>query len=98
MIKAQIHLVKYCLDKGCSISVWDEEEWQVVKSRNYNEIIEAIDSVDMPELNIYDLKDNYLGWVGIINDRSMNPEETVYDYSGTTFLNEWDQTYMEMVN
>ena len=46
MQKAHLNLIKYSLSSGCTISVWDGEEWEVRKCASYNAIKEAIEAVE----------------------------------------------------
>ena len=90
-MKAYKSLVKYALDKDCTISVWDGEEWQVKRSTGYNAIIEAIESVEMAELRIRDLGGMIMGWACIIHDTG--EEENVADFSDNDFMNDWFNGY-----
>jgi hypothetical protein len=73
-------VVKLTLSHGHSISVWDGEEWQVKKSHDYQEVMEAIESVDVAEIRVRDKDGNICGWAQIVNGLEEDCE--VADYSG----------------
>ena len=73
-------VIKYTLDFGLSVSVWDGEEWQVKKSHDYQEVMEAIESVDVAEIRVRDKDGNICGWAQIVNGLEEDCE--VADYSG----------------
>ena len=73
-------VIKYTIAQGHSISVHDGEEWAVRKSQNYQEIMEAVESVDIAEIRVRDKDGNVCGWAVIIN--GLAPDEEVADYSG----------------
>lgn len=80
MKKAYLELIKKALDKGLTVSVWDSEEWQVKRSTSYQEIKDAIESVDISELR-FRKKDceEVLGWAMVVLD--CEPECTVADHT-----------------
>ena len=86
MKKAYLTLIKNALSKDLTISVWDGEEWQVKRSTKYQEIKDAIESVEVAEIRIRDYQGEVKGWVMIIPD--LDPEETLADYSYTPFMYE----------
>jgi hypothetical protein len=93
MQKAHLNLIKYALAQGCTISVWDGEEWQVKRSTSYKAIKEAAESVDESQLRIRDSEDNIVGWALVIPDCTFEPEEYVVDYSCTLFMEQWELQY-----
>lgn len=93
-MKAYKSLVKYALLKNATISVWDGEEWQAKRSTKYQEIIDAIESVEVAELRIRDEDGNVIGWAQIVPD--LEDEETVADYTCTPFLEQWDAVYCDV--
>lgn len=90
-MKAYKHLVKHALKTGHTISVFDEEVWQVKRSTEYKKIIAAIESVEAPEIRIRDQDGDIVGWALIIP--FLDDDETVADYSCTEFLESWDKAY-----
>jgi hypothetical protein len=90
MQTAHLHLIKFVLAKGLTVSVWDGEEWQVSNSTSYKDIKDAIDSVEESQLRI---KDNgkSVGWALIIDQGVA--DETVSDYTCTPLMIEWDKAY-----
>ena len=92
-MKAYKHLVKFALNNGAAISVWDGEEWQVIHNSGYKTIISAIESVEIAELKIIDrYTANRLGWAQII-PFGVEDDETVSDYTITDFMNAWENSY-----
>lgn len=90
-MKAYKSLVKYALAKDMTVSVWDGEEWQVKRSTKYNDIIEAIESVDVAELRIRDLGGMQFAWALIVHDTG--EDENVADFTDNDFMNEWFNEY-----
>ncbi len=93
-MKAYKHLIKHCLSMGCAVSVWDGEEWQVIKGTGYRKIINAIESVEEAQLRIRH-KDNLsqtIGWA-LVSAFGLEDDETVVDYNCTPFMNEWSEVY-----
>jgi hypothetical protein len=95
MQTAYIHLVKHALAEGCTISVWDGEEWQVKHSTGLNTIIEAVKSVEEAQLSIRQ-GGTKVGWA-LVSAYGLEPEETVMDFTMTEFMNKWDEIYMALV-
>ena len=96
MQKAHLNLIKYSLAQGCTISVWDGEEWQVKRSTSYKAIKEAAESVDESQLRIRDSADNIVGWALVIPDCTFEPDEYVVDHTITPFMSKWDEQYAEL--
>ena len=91
MKKAHLNLINYAIANGHTISVWDMGEWQVKKSTSYQDIKDAIDSVEMSELSILNNKGKQVGWALIIDQGE--PDETVSDYTITPFMDAWEEHY-----
>lgn len=87
MMKAYKHLVKYALSAGCTVSVWDGEEWQIKRSTGYRAIIDAVESVEQAQIRIRDAGGNMMGWASIIP--SLDDDETVADHSDNLWMNDW---------
>lgn len=95
-MKAYEHLVKYALNKGYVISVWDGEEWQVKRSAECSEIISAIESVEEAELKVYnDLKKPTWVWVSAYG---LEDEETLIDYNDNQFMKDVEEDYENLQN
>lgn len=90
-MKAYKHLIKHSLSMGCTVSVWDGEEWQVKRSTGYKTIIDAIESVDEAQLRIRQ-KDAVIGWA-LVSAFGLEDDETVIDSSCTSFMEEWSEIY-----
>jgi len=73
-------VVKTALTHGLSISVHDGEEWAVKKSQNYQEVMDAIESVDEAMIRVRDQHGINIGWALIVN--WLEADEEVADYSG----------------
>ncbi len=96
-MKAYRHLVKYCLDNNCVVSVWDGEEWQVKRSNKSKEITDAIESVDEAQIKIYDTEGKTMGWALTIA-YGVDDDETVADHTMTEFMDQWWEQYMMKIS
>jgi hypothetical protein len=94
-MKAYKHLIKHCLSMGCVVSVWDGEEYQVIKSTSYKAIIDAIESVEEAQLRIRQ-KDVVIGWA-LVSAFGLEDDETVVDHTCTSFMDEWSDIYSETI-
>jgi len=83
-------LIKFALNKECTVSVFDGEEWQAVRSSSYKDIIEAIESVEEAFLTIRD-KDGEVVGKAVVSLYGLEPDETVMDSSVNAFFDEADQ-------
>ena len=94
-MKAYKNLVKYTLAKGYTVSVFDGEEGAVTKSTGYNEIIEAIESVEEAELHLH-IRDaentKRMAWVRV-SAFGLEDEETVVDHTVNAFMDGWSEQY-----
>jgi hypothetical protein len=92
-MKAYKHLVKHALAQGHTISVWDGEEWQVSRSTKYQNIIEAIESVEEANVVIrLATRCERIGWAQII-PYGLEDDETVVDYICSEFMENWWEQY-----
>jgi len=96
-MKAYKHLVKFSLNRSCTVSVWDGEEWQVKRSSGYKAIIAAIESVEEAELIIRDSQGEKMGWVRV-SAFGLEDAETVVDNTMTEFMNAWDAAYKTTIS
>jgi hypothetical protein len=90
-MKAYIHLVRYALANGATVSVWDGEEWQESRSTDAAAIIAAIESVEEAELVIKN-NERRMAWVRV-SAFGLADDETVVDYTVNDFMNEWEAAY-----
>jgi len=94
-MKAYKNLVKYSLAKGYTVSVFDGEEWAATQSTSYNEIIDAIESVEEAELHLHirDAENTYrLAWA-LVSAFGLEDEETVVDHTVNEFMDDWSAQY-----
>jgi hypothetical protein len=92
-MKAYKDLVKYALKNNDNVSVWDGEEWPVKRSDKYQEIIEAIESVEMAELRIRDKDGISKAWALIVHDTG--EDENVADHTDNAYMDEWSNQYFK---
>ena len=96
-MKAYKHLVKHALAQGHNCSVWDGEEWQVSHSSKYQNIIEAIESVEEANLVIrLAVGGERIGWAQVI-PYGLEDDETVVDYICSEFMENWSVEYEKTV-
>jgi len=91
-MKAYKSLVKFALADNKVVSVWDGEEFQVKRSDKYQDIIDAIESVEECSLTIRDT-DGVVGTALIIHDTG--DDENVADFSDNDFMNRWWSQYQD---
>ena len=91
MQKAHVHLVKYAIAQGCTVSVYDGEEWEVKHSQKLPEILEVINSVDESMIRIKSAAGNLIGNAYIIDQGT--PDETVSDYTANEWFDTWGDEY-----
>lgn len=87
-----IHLIRYAKAQGCSVSVFDGEEWAVRRSNNEKEIMAAVNSVDECHLSIR--KPHEIGRIGtayIVN--GLEPDELIADHTSNAFFDAWSAQY-----
>jgi hypothetical protein len=94
-MKAYKHLIKHSLSMGCTISVWDGEEWQVKRSTGYQSIVDAVESVEEAQLRIRQ-KDTVIGWA-LVSAFGLEDDETVVDHTCTDFMENWSSIYSETI-
>lgn len=91
-MKAYRSLVKFALSNGCTVSVWDGEEWQVSRSRKPSAIISAIESVEAAGLTIRDGEGKWVASADV-SAFGLADDETVIDWSVTPFMDQWEAWY-----
>ena len=92
-MKAYKDLVKYALKNNDTVSVFDGEEWAVRRSVKYQEIIDAIESVEMAELRIRDTDGNSKAWALIVQDTG--EDEHVADHTDNEYMDNWTEQYFK---
>jgi len=95
-MKAYKHLIKHALKAGHTVSVWDGEEWQVKRSTKYQQIVDAVESVEEASLKIRDSEGNYMGWA-LVSAYGLEDDETVMDYGINDYMEAWDAEYTATV-
>lgn len=90
-MKAYKHLIKHALGLGCTVSVWDGEEWQVKRSTSYKAIVEGVESVEEAVLRVRQ-KDAVIGSASV-SAFGLEDDETVTDFTCTSFMEEWEEVY-----
>ena len=92
-MKAYKDLVKYALAHGDTVSVYDGEEWATRRSVKYQEIIDAIESVEEAELHIRDIDGNSKAWALIVHDTG--EDENVADHTDNEYMDNWSKQYFK---
>lgn len=91
-MKAYKALTKYALSQGCTVSVYDGEEWAERKSTAYNAIVAAVESVEEAELIIRDAEGNKVAWA-LVQPFGLEDDETIVDNTCTPFMEAFDSVY-----
>lgn len=89
-MKAHHHLLKTVLFDAATVSVHDGEQWNIVKSTNGREILDAIESVEECTLRI-----KVPGIPGALTVYIVDTyyDDTVVDYTDHDYLNNWHKKY-----
>lgn len=95
-MKAHLHLVRYAINSGMKVSVFDGERWSVNRSQSVREIMQTIEAVDECTLRFRNMFDGNEGQADINLDNA--PEESVYDFTTTDFLNRWWAEFEAQLN
>jgi len=90
-MKSSLHLVRYFINHGRTISVFDGEEWPTKKSADEAAIMADIESVDEPQLHIHDENGAPIAWVMVVN--GLADDELVADYSANGIMAAWNSAY-----
>lgn len=91
-MKAYKHFIKYALNAGHTVSVYDGEEWQVKRSTGYKAIVDAVESVDEAQLRVRDSEGKVIAWA-LVSAFGLADDETMMDYSDNAFTEVWADTY-----
>ena len=88
--QAHLNLIKYVLDLGYSVEVFDGDE-MFEKSTSFKAIKAASEDAEESHLYIYDSEDNKVGYAYVVLGNE--PEELVCDYSDDKVMNDWSDKY-----
>lgn len=92
MQTAYIHMIKHALGQGCTVSVWDGEEWQVKRSTSLHAIMDAVKSVEEAALRVRDQDGNVVAWASV-SAHGLEPDETVVDCGVNDWTDAWERAY-----
>ena len=96
MKTAYIDLVRFVLKQNMTVSVWDGEEWQVIRSKKFREIVSAVQSVEEATLKIRDESGAVMG-KALVSPYGLEPDETVIDWTDNEFMEGWYTQYEAML-
>lgn len=91
-MKAYQHLIKYSLQLGNTVSVFDGELWEVKRSRDYKSIIDCIESVEEAQLNIRNSEGCPIAWA-LVSAYGLDDDETVIDFNCNDYMKNWETLY-----
>lgn len=92
-MKAYRHLIKHALANGCTVSVWDGEEWQLKRSDKFQAIADAVESVEEAALKIRAADGQTVAPSVSVSAFGLEDDETVTDYTVCPFMDEWEAAY-----
>lgn len=81
-------LVRWLLNRNLSVSVFDGEEWTLVRSSNLSDILLALATTEMDELIASDKSGRRLGWFQLIWGNASDGSELIADCSANDLCNE----------
>lgn len=91
-IKTLNGLLKHCQSKGWTMKCFYDDaakpDYLGNKAKKARKALEACDEM---YLHVYD-DDKLMGWVLIVNDPDMHPDEQINDYAGERILEIFDFT------
>ena len=90
-MKAYAHLIRYALDSGANVSVYDGEEWQENRSTDAAACIAAVESVEEAEIVIKD-NERRMAWARVAA-YGLADDETVIDCSANEYMDAWQAAY-----
>ena len=88
--QAHLNLIKYVLDLGYSVEVFDGEE-MFEKNTSFKAIKAASEGAEESHLYIYDSEGEKAGYAYVVLGNE--PEELVCDYSDDKVMNDWHNNY-----
>ncbi len=74
-------LIRNLLSRGLSVSVFDSEEWTVVRSRKESEILAALATTEIDELIAADPAGARVGWFLLVWGNEESGECLIADHS-----------------
>lgn len=89
MKTAYIDFIKYAIAKGCTVSVWDGEDWQVKKSTKQRECIDAVKSVEEATLRVRD-NTGAIVCAAYVSAYGLDSDETMIDWTDNQFGKDWE--------
>ena len=93
-VKAFEHLIVYSIARGCSLSVHDGEDWVDHDCKDARTLVRHVESVDGAALYIKEPgADHFVAHVLVTADPTMEPQETVLDYTYCDYMTRWAGTY-----
>ena len=102
MQKAHLHLTKWAIQKGYSVMVFGEGEFDGVYS-TYEEIKDNVEACDMGQMdlvtrNVLEEQEEESGYVShacfaYIFDYDQEPDEIIYDYGVNEISEQWAIDY-----
>jgi len=92
-MKAYKHLVRYALNAGYAVSVDDGgDDFEIIRGRNYQTIIDCIESVEEAQIVISDQNDKKIGWA-LVSAYGLADDETVIDFGCNEFMLGWEKAF-----
>lgn len=95
-MKAYVHLIRYAIANGATVSVWDGEEWQKNRSTDAAACIAAVESVEEAGIVIKD-NERQVGWA-TVSAYGLLDDETVIDFGSNEYMKTWEAAYERAIN
>ena len=99
MKKAHLHLINWAVDKGYSVKVYGEGEYNG-HYFTYEKIKEAVEWCDMGQIDLvvgvmipYGLTFSTKASFAYIFEHEQDPEEIIYDYGVNEISEQWEKDY-----
>ena len=92
-VKAYRDLIQTALGKGMSVTVGWQDEIDLEKTTNQEEIFDMIRNLSECHVKFYAADGSYAGYALVIP--GLAPEETVADYGIKPWIDEWWNDYFE---
>ena len=94
MQKAHLNFIQFTLANGHGITVYNGgDEAECERSTSYAEIKEHAEAADEAALCVFAKDGTYLGQALLALEYDQAPDEIIYDYSDSDFLNAWNAAY-----
>jgi hypothetical protein len=92
-IKAHIHLIKYALERNCTISVdGGGTELDLVDGSQFQQILDDVEACDITTMLI-NKNGKQVGWASVVLEYEQDPAETINDLSASEFMDAWEEQY-----